>query len=345
MKIKFIAAIGLAAALGVGLGGCVTSAQTASTSQAKAASTAQSHRAADFEADRKAILAMAGNYHVTFDFIETVAFEEGYELKDRKLSGGNEIVRVISDEGDFISLQHILVVGGDDKFPVKHWRQDWRYEPESVLVFVGGNTWETRDLSAAEVKGKWSQVVYQVDDAPRYGAVGAWSHDDGFSAWTPPREWRPLPRRDATKRDDYQAVDAINRHAITPDGWVHEQDNTKLVLKDGEPHALVREIGVNTYKKFDDFEIAVGDDYWSATEDYWAAVRAEWMRIEAENPSFGLTVQGEPEAVYMPILNLAAAVEDGEKSSDDAAEEARAIIASFVTTNPAGLQARLASAE
>ena len=341
MKIRFIAAIGLAAAaLGVGLGGCATS-----TAQSTTPGATSSHRNADFEADRKAILAMAGNYHVTFDFIETVAFEKGYELKDRKLSGGNEIVRVIADDGDFISLQHILVVGGDDKFPVKHWRQDWRYEPESVLVFTGANTWETRDLSKADVKGKWSQVVYQVDDAPRYGAVGAWEHEDGVSAWTPPREWRPLPRRDATKRDDYQAVDAINRHAITPDGWVHEQDNTKLVLKGGEPHALVREIGVNTYKKFDGFEIAIGDDYWTATEDYWAAVRAEWTRIEAENPSFGLTVQGEPEAVYMPILDLAAAVEDGEKTSEDAANEARAIIASFVTTSPGGLQARLASAD
>ncbi|WP_428410042.1 DUF6607 family protein [Hyphococcus sp.] len=341
MRIKIIAgaAIGLAA---FALGACAaTNAQTASPAQSAAAS----HRDADFEADRKAILAMAGNYHVTFDFIETVSFDEDYELKDRKLSGGDEIVRIIADEGDFISLQHILVVGGDEKFPVKHWRQDWRYEPESVLVFVGGNTWETRELSKAETKGKWSQVVYQVDDAPRYGAVGEWRHENGVSAWTPPHEWRPLPRRDATTRDDYQAVDAVNRHAITPDGWVHEQDNTKLVLTGGEPHALVREIAINTYKKFDDFEIAIGDDYWAATEEFWAEIRGEWTRIEDENQRFGLTVQGEPEAVYMPILELAAAVKDGEKSSDEAADEARAVIASFVTTRPAPLQARLAQAK
>ncbi len=340
MSIRIIAgaAMGLAA---FALGACAaTNAQTASPESASSA--AASHRNADFEADRNAILAMAGNYRVTFDFIETVSFDEDYELKDRKLSGGDEIVRVIADEGDFISLQHILVVGGDEKFPVKHWRQDWRYEPESVLVFVGGNTWETRELSKAESKGKWSQVVYQVDDAPRYGAVGEWTHEDGVSEWTPPHEWRPLPRRDATTRDDYQAVDAMNRHAITPDGWVHEQDNTKLILTGGEPRALVREIAINTYKKFDDFEIAIGDDYWAATEEFWADVRDEWTRIEAENPRFGLTVQGEPEAVYMPILDLAAAVQDGEKSADEAAEEARAVIASFVTTRPAPLQARLA---
>jgi len=243
------AALGAIALTGA-LAGCATATPSAS------AAPAEQHDE-NFEADRAAILAMAGNYKVKFDFIETVSFDEDYELKDQKISGGHEIVRVIADEGDFISLQHILVVGGDEKFPVKHWRQDWRYEPESVLVFKGGNTWKNRPVSAAERQGKWSQTVYQVDDAPRYGALGTWSHDEGVSEWTPPSEWRPLPRRDATTRDDYHAVDAVNRHTITPAGWVHEQDNTKLVLTGGAPRALVREIGVNTYTKFDDFEIAI----------------------------------------------------------------------------------------
>ena len=47
----------------------------------------------------------------------------------------------------------------------------------------------------------------------------------------------------------------------------------------------------------------------------------------------------------MPILDLAAAVKDGEKTSEDAADEARAVIASFVTTSPGALQTRLASAD
>ena len=336
---KLFAAIGLTT---LALGGCATTGTTATATSASTTSATQRH--AQYEQDRQAILAMAGNYRVKFDFIETVSFDAAYELKDRKLSGGDEIVRVIADDGDYISLQHILVVGGENKFPVKHWRQDWRYEPASVLVFTGANTWETRTLSKAEAKGKWTQVVYQVDDAPRYGALGAWDHEDGVSSWTPPREWRPLPRRDATKRDDYQAVDAVNRHTITPNGWVHEQNNTKLILNAGEPHALVREIGINTYKKFDDFDIAVGDDYWNATKEFWAEIRAEWDRIESENPEFGLTIQGEPEDLYMPILTLAGEVKDGKKTAAAAAQEARAVIATYVTTSPGDLQARLASA-
>lgn len=327
--------VGLAAALL--LGGCATTVE-------QTAPTAAVQTQGKFEQDRQAILAMAGDYHVTFDFIETVSFVEGYDLKDRTLSGGNEIVRVIADEGDFISLQHILVVGGDQKFAIKHWRQDWRYEPENVLVFIGGNAWETRPVSAGEAKGKWSQTVYQVDDAPRYGAVGAWEHENGVSAWTPPHEWRPLPRRDATKRDDYHAVDAVNRHAITPFGWVHEQDNSKLVLS-GEPQALAREIGVNTYKHFSAFETAVGDDYWAKTAGFWAEVRAEWSRIERENTTFGLTIQGEPEALYIEMLALADAVNEGTKEVAAAAAEARAVIAKYTTTDIGSLADRIAKAE
>ncbi|WDI32203.1 hypothetical protein PUV54_03225 [Hyphococcus flavus] len=329
-----------AALAAISLTGCATTGTTTGTTSASAAATQQDE---NFEADRAAILAMAGNYKVTFDFIESVSFDADYEIKDRKLSGGNEIVRVIADEGDFISLQHILVVGGDEKFPVKHWRQDWYYEPSSVLVFKGGNVWEKRPVSAAKAQGKWSQIVYQVDDAPRYGALGKWTHKDEISEWTPPSEWRPLPRRDATTRDDYHAVDAVNRHTITHDGWVHEQDNTKLILTGGTPRALVREIAINTYRKFDDFDINVGDDYWAETADYWAEVRAEWTRIENENAEFGLTIQGEPEEFYMKVLNLAGEVNDGEKTTAEAAADAKAVIAEYLTTSPDALPARIAA--
>ena len=240
-----------AALAGLALSACTTPAMVSPSALAPA-----QVAPASLSQDRQSILAMAGDYKVTFDFTETVSFVDGYELKAPKLSGGHESVRVIEDRGDFISLQHLLVVGSDDApFVVKHWRQDWQYEPERVLVFIGGNAWEWRDVPAGERAGTWSQTVYQVDDAPRYGAVGRWAYDNGIAEWTPPREWRPLPRRDMTTRDDYHAVDAVNRHTITPWGWVHEQDNSKLVLTEA-PHALVREVGLNTYRAFDDYPVS-----------------------------------------------------------------------------------------
>ena len=63
-----------------------------------------------FERDRQSILAQAGQYRVHFDMRENVSFRADYDPLEEKLSGGSEIVRVVYDKGDRISLQHILVM-------------------------------------------------------------------------------------------------------------------------------------------------------------------------------------------------------------------------------------------
>lgn len=298
---------------------------------------------AKFEQDRKAILAMAGDYYVTFDFRETVSLTPGYELKKPKVSGADEIVRLVEDRGDFISLQHILVMKmGGQPIVTKHWRQDWQYQPDSVLTFIGGNAWEKRPVSATERAGKWSQNVYQVEDSPRYGAVGAWTHDNGVSQWTPPAEMRPLPRRDQTTRKDYDAVLAVNRHTITPFGWVQEEENSKLVLRGDNHHVLVREVGVNSYKRVDPLP-KDGDNYWNATKDFWSHIRKDWDALEAKGP-FGLTVQGEPEPLYIPILTLADDIQAGKITTEAAVVEAKKVMAEFTTTNIGTLAQRIAKA-
>lgn len=331
------------AMLGVAIAGTLMAQGCASMSAQAPAGLSMQFEKEKFEQDRKAILAMAGDFDVRFDFRETVPLTPGYELKKPKLSGADEIVRVVEDRGDFISLQQILVMKmGDDTIVTKHWRQDWQYEPESVLVFIGGNAWETRPVSAAERKGRWAQTVYQVEDSPRYGAVGAWTHDNGVSQWNPPAEMRPLPRRDMTTRDDYDAVLAVNRHTITPFGWVQEEENSKLVLR-GDHHVLVREIGVNSYKRAGNLE-KDGDTYWDATKDFWSQVRADWTRLEKSAPRFGLTVQGEPEDMYIPILDLADQVNEGQIATADAVAKAKAVIAKYTTTDIGTLDARIAKA-
>ncbi len=283
--------------------------------------------------DRQAILAMQGNYKVSFNFKETVALKAGYALKAPKSSGAHEIVRLIRDDPGYISLQHILVVGSDEKHPVKHWRQDWIYEPDYIYTFVGFNSWKKQMLSPAERQGKWAQLVYQVDDSPRYAALSEWKHENGVSAWTSPPNMRPLPRRDMTIRDDYQAILAVNRHAITPDGWVHEQDNTKLILTGDNPQALVREVGVNHYQRFDDFAISIGEDYWADTQDYWSGVRDIWTGIQNKNSAFGLTLQGETTALYMALMDMTDKIDAKDLTVEEAVQEAGSIIELYTTTD------------
>jgi hypothetical protein len=207
--------------------------------------------------DRQAILAMAGDFRVRFDFRETVSFLPDYQPLEPKLSGGHESVRVIADEPNFVSLQHLLVVEHEDEVHViKHWRQDWTYEPRQMLVYAGRNRWELRNAAREEREGAWLQTVWQTDDSPRYGGVGRWEHQAGVSRWTSGMTLRPLARRDAIRHPPYDRYEAINRHALTPTGWVHEQDNSKIGERDGASVTFVHEVGLNTYTRFNEFPVA-----------------------------------------------------------------------------------------
>lgn len=237
-------------------------------------------RDADFERDRQAILAMAGEFEVRFKFDETVGLREGYELRHDK-SGGFETVIVAEDSGTRIVLQHILV-SKDGEHVVKHWRQDWLYENRALREYAGGRTWNARRLSAAEARGTWTQAVYEVNDGPRYSSHGRWNHAGAYSSWQSAPTWRPLPRREYSTREDYDVLLAVNRHTITPAGWVHEQDNTKWDRADqtGYPY-VARELGVNEYRRVADFDFAPARAYFERTRNYWSAVRACWERVLA----------------------------------------------------------------
>lgn len=293
---------------------------------------------AQFERDRQSILAQAGDFRVRFDMRENVAFVDGYEPLEPDQSGGNEIVRVVYDEGDKISLQHILVMEhGGETFVIKHWRQDWVFEPETVLTYAGPNEWVLTPISAEARKGKWSQTVWQTDDSPRYGGIGRWTYDNGLTEWTSEDTWRPLARRDAVRSPVYDRYEGTNRHALTPNGWVHIQDNMKMGPAQGDSGdlvAYVQEDVVNTYRRWDGYDPKPGDDYWAATKDYWAAVRAAWD--EVITASNGIYVEEEPAAGAVsgpPLMGIADEIVEGTKTTEAAIAEARALIAE-VTTRP-----------
>ncbi|MGY6550283.1 MAG: DUF6607 family protein [Erythrobacter sp.] len=287
---------------------------------------------AAFEADRQTILAMAGDFKVTFDMQESTAWMEGYEPLERKLSGGYESVRVIEDTGTRIVLQHLLVTGDqDDPYVVKHWRQDWEYEPEAVLAFAGGDTWEMKPVPEKLRAGRWSQTVYQVDDSPRYAAWGAWENTHGVKRWRSSWTARPLARRDAIRNPVYDHYVGINRHQLTPTGWIHWQDNTKMMANpdgSGDPVPVVQEYVLNTYERFDDYNVAAAEAYWDKTAAFWQAVRAKWDEVAANNggirieqeASLGTSIGGE-------LLMLADAIKDGTTGVDEASAKAVALIA------------------
>jgi hypothetical protein len=282
-----------------------------------------------FEQDRKAILAMAGTYNVGFEFRETVALTPGYKPLPLKTSGGEEVIRVIEDTGRTIKLQHILVAQIDGKpYITKHWRQDWTYEPTQVLTYLGGSRWGLREVKGTDRKGAWSQTVWQTDDSPRYGGVGRWAHDLGYSRWTSDISARPLARRDAVRNPPYDRYVGTNRHTLTPEGWVHEQDNAKVGMKDGREVTFVHEVALNTYRRSDKFNWAAADAYWSKTRDYWAQVRAGWDRQFAQNKVVAVAEEAQMGSLTSPLLmDLAEKIADGKTTTAQAAAIAAPFIA------------------
>jgi hypothetical protein len=267
--------------------------------------------------DRQAILSMAGAYRTSFDFIETVGFTPEYEPPAPYQSWGTERVYVVANELEFISLQHIIVMhfaaeDGTLSAPmvVKHWRQDWQYQDTAMHAFQGQGVFKRQALDATAAAGTWTQTVYQVDDSPRYEAIGRWTHTSGVSFWQSDDRRRPLPRREFSVRDDYQTLFGSHRITITPHGWTQEEDALKLVLDDrNHPRAeqpyLAREAGLSRYDRIVGYDFSAGDDYWRNTGPFWSRVRDYWTALYRNESTFYFVKSVEGVPLYMALFDMA----------------------------------------
>nr|WP_297789618.1 DUF6607 family protein [uncultured Allomuricauda sp.] len=265
--------------------------------------------------DREAIKSMCGCYEVTFNFAETFNYSNDslYKPSKTKVDKGLEWAQLVTDEDDKISIQHLLQVGNpSDPYIVKHWRQDWLYENTDLYTYNTNNEWTYEQLKPSEVKGQWTQKVYQVDDSPRYEGSATWVHVDGKSYWenTAPA---PLPRREYTTRSDYNLTMRGNRHEITEYGWLHDQDNAKIVRENGkEDIILANEKGYNTYVKVDDSRCAGAAKWWEENKEKWAVVRSKWDEVYGRNQDLQLKNKVDNKVLFKYLLDEEAYNEKGE---------------------------------
>jgi hypothetical protein len=281
------------------------------------------------ERDRRAILAMAGGYRVTFDFLEITPFAPDAKRDKPYQSWGVERVYVDRNDGRFISLSHILemrVVDKDGKlsepFVTKHWRQDWQYEPTEVVEYLGRERWGRRVLTRKDTAGQWSQTVYQVDESPRYASVGKWEHSASMSTWLSGDTWRPLPRREWSVRKDYQVLIGTNRHTITSTGWIQEENNLKGVLTDdrklaGEEPYRSREYGVARYERLQSPDFAAADEYYERTRKFWDEVRDAWAARFRATPQITLRAPVDQAGLFRALFEHADKLASGENVSAD----------------------------
>jgi hypothetical protein len=274
----------------------------------------------DIARDRAAIRAMAGEFEVSFSFAETDVLSAGYERHAPYYTEAKEVVEILHDSERSIVLQHVLILaaGGGQARAMKHWRQDWVFEDTDLVEFKGDDSWEHRLLAPSDAVCTWSQAVFEVTDGPRYESIGRWVHAAGRATWTSQSTFRPLPRREYTERDDYDVLVGENRHVVTADGWLHQQDNMKLVL--AENRRLVRERGENHYVRRSLPEARLARDYLRETAAFWHAVRAQWSELMSTQQRFRVLAQVDEKPLHEFLFPLADAV----RAKSDAAQRAQA---------------------
>jgi hypothetical protein len=311
------------------------------TDEAPAWKALQEKNINDFERDRRAILAMAGTYRVTFDFLEIARFDPKARVQAPYQSWGTEKIYVDADEGNFISLVHILemrIVQSDGKisepFVTKHWRQDWRYEPTDIVEYVGNDRWQRRIFSRSKnsnTKRQWSQTVYQVDESPRYASIGHWEHNPAFSSWLSGETRRPLPRREWSVRSDYQLLLGTNRHTITATGWTQEENNLKAVLNssrelDAQQPFIAREYGIARYERIRDEGFVEADEYFQRTRKFWDEVSAAWSSTFKKYSSITLRGPVDKLGLFQPLFaradQLASSPEASSKDNSETIQSA-----------------------
>ena len=231
---------------------------------------------AQLKEGKKNIDSLCGCFEVDFRYAETFSNDTTYELRKPAYSRGLEYVVPVVVGKNKMVLQHLLVI--NDTMVIKHWREDWEFEATSRLEYVGSKRWKKVAITNNETKNKWTQSVWEVDDAPRYQGTGEWVSANGKNYWENITN-APLPRREYTKRSDYQILKRGNKILVDGKGWVHEQDNDKVALINGVEKTIAQEKGYNSYVKTIENKCAVAANWWKANADFWNSIRTQWEEV------------------------------------------------------------------
>ena len=267
--------------------------------------------------DINAIKSMCGCFEVNFKFAETFSYSKDsiYKSSENYSAGALEWAQLVNDEKNNIIIQHILIAGDEDNpYVIKHWRQDWLYENSDFYFYDHNNKWIYKYKQQNEVKGQWSQKVYQVDDSPRYEGTATWIHADGRSFWSNSTD-APLPRREITKRQDYNVMLRRNHHEIFDWGWQHDQDNDKIIRESGkEDFVLAQEKGINNYKRVESKRCLAAQNFWKENKDKWSLVRNKWDNIFNYKKDIKLKNKFNEKRLYQYLFSLESSVNEEEVS-------------------------------
>ena len=289
---------------------------------------------ANAQADgRKNIENLCGCFEVKFKYAETFSPDPNYKYRERDdLSEGLELIVPLEMSDKKIVLQHLLLIS--DSMIIKHWREDWTYEEPELWTYSGDMRWTRLPNDPQRSKGKWTQSVWEVSDAPRYQGAGEWVSLDGKTFWQNTSD-APLPRREYTTRSDYNILKRTNKISLSENGWVHEQDNQKIIREQNSDKLLVEEKGFNIYTKTDASKCEAAKMYWEKHQEFWVKVRTAWKDIMKDKSSITVKtrVEGRPLYLHLDELEKDLAKASSKQSLNaDAAEKIMQLLKKFVET-------------
>jgi len=277
-----------------------------------------------YEKDVESIKKMTGCYEVTFQNAETFSLTPEYKYHDRFKAGpALEWIFVDSQKEGLISLQHLLIAG---PHIIKHWRQEWSHQNTSLYHYEGDKVWTPKELSSEKVDGMWTQKVYQVDDSPRYECSAPWIRYSGKNYWECETN-APLPRREFSKRSDYNILKRTNKHELVSNGHIHDQDNIKVVRKNGVSRPLVMEKGLNTYKLVSESRCQKAKDWWKQHKGYWFNVRQVWDEVYGRKDTMKFRSKVEGKTLWKRLFDLD---EQFSKASNDNSGKIRKEVKSVI---------------
>ncbi len=277
--------------------------------------------------EQETIKNLCGCYDVDFKYAETFSNDTGYAFHPRYHVGGLEWVVAEEAGNKKIVIQHLLVI--DDSTVIKHWREDWEYEKSDWWQFDHNAAWKHTAKNKSDVKGEWTQTVWEVDDAPRYQGSSRWISNNQEYYWENTSD-APLPRREYTKRHDYNVMKRTNRIYPTGTGWVHEQDNQKIMRSDGVADVyLVGEKGYNTYTRVSDSKCRLAAEWWKQHRGFWNDVRAAWESILRERKDLHLIKKVDDKFLSQQLEGL----EQQHPAAGEQQEKIRAIIMKYIDSS------------
>ena len=112
-----------------------------------------------------------------------------------------------------------------------------------------------------------------------------------------------LPRREYTKRSDYNITLRRNKHLIVEEGWIHDQDNDKIIREKRKDDFVTPRKGSTPIQELM-MNVVKVQYWWEENKTFWALVRASWANIYGKNKDLKLDEKVDGKRLYEILFSM-----------------------------------------